>query len=177
MQMAGAVHCALVVQVFTHVNVVVSQRPGAQFATAGTTHIPVPLQVPGGVRVEVVGQLAAAHCEPAGYRAHWPAAHCPVVPHELIGWVAHLPCGSGPLATLVQVPADAVRLHAVQAASQAVEQQTPCAQIADSHSGPAEQAAPKGLRPQLFAIFSPHMNGAMHSALVVQALKHLFALQ
>ena len=65
-QVAGAVHCALLVQVFTQVSEVVSHRPGAQLALVGVTHMPVPLHVEGGVRVDVVGQAAGAHCVPNG---------------------------------------------------------------------------------------------------------------
>ncbi len=70
MQVAGAVHWALVVHVLLQFRVVVSQRPGAQLAMPGVTQVPVPLHAEGGVRVEAVGQLGAAHCVPAAKRAH-----------------------------------------------------------------------------------------------------------
>jgi hypothetical protein len=69
-QVAGAVHWALVVHVFTQASVALSHRPGAQFAFAGVMHMPVPLHDAGGVRVEAVGQIAGAHCVPAAYLAH-----------------------------------------------------------------------------------------------------------
>lgn len=46
------------------------------------------------------------------------------------------------------------------------------------HSLADEQAAPFGLRPQLLMTpFMPQMLGAMHWALVVQAVKQRLALQ
>jgi hypothetical protein len=178
-QVAGGVHCAFVVHVFTQVSVVASHRPGAQFAFAGVTHIPVPLHIAGGVRVDAVGQVAGAHCVPAAYRAHCPAAHWPVVPQVAIACAAHMPCGSGPLATLVHVPIDPFRLQAVQAAPQAVVQQTPWAQMLVAHSAPVEQEAPGGFNPQLLIMpFMPQKAGEMHSTLLaVHAVKHLVALQ
>jgi hypothetical protein len=60
----------------------------------------------------------------------------------------------------------------------ALLQQTPWAQNMLAHSGPAEQAAPSGLRPQLLIIpFMPQMFGETHWALVVQDPKHFVALQ
>ena len=89
-----------------------------------------------------------------------------------------MPWGSGPLATLVQVPMLLVRLQAWQGWLQALLQQTPWAQIEVEHSLPVEQEAPGGLSPQLLImLFMPQMLGAMHSALVLQAEKHLLALQ
>jgi hypothetical protein len=79
-QVAGAVHCALVVQVLLHVSVVASQRPGAQLVFAGVVHVPLPLHVDGGTRVEAFMQLGARHWVPEAQRAHCPAAHWPVVP-------------------------------------------------------------------------------------------------
>jgi hypothetical protein len=176
---AGAVHCALVVHVFRQVSVVVSQRPGAQLAFAGVTHMPVPLHVAGGVRVDAVGQLAAAHWVPEAYRAHWPAAHWPVVPQVVATCAAHMPCGSGPVATLVQVPLLLARLQAWQGKLQALLQHTPWAQVDVVHSVPTEQEAPGGFRPQLLIMpFMPQMLGGMHSTPVaLQAVKHLLALQ
>jgi len=74
-QVAGAVHIALVVQLFTQVRVAESQRPGAQFAVAGVGQLPLPSHVEGGRRVEAVRHAAARHCVPAGYRAQAPPAH------------------------------------------------------------------------------------------------------
>ena len=74
-QVAGAVHCALVVQVLLQVKVVASQRPGTQLVTAGVTQVPVPLHSDGGVRVDTVAQAGARHWVLVLQRAHWPAAH------------------------------------------------------------------------------------------------------
>jgi hypothetical protein len=69
------VHCAFVVQVLLQVNVVASQRPGAQLATAGVTHSPEPLHSDGGVLVDVVAQAGGMHWVLVPQRAHCPAAH------------------------------------------------------------------------------------------------------
>jgi hypothetical protein len=122
------VHCAFVVQVLLHVKVVVSQRPGAQPATAGVTHIPVPLHIDGGVLVDAVAQAGGIHWVVVPQRAHCPAAHCPVVPQVDWACTAHMPCGSAPLATLLQMPFVVGRLQAWQAVLHALLQQTPCAQ-------------------------------------------------
>lgn len=177
-QLAGAVHWALVVQVLLQFRVVVSQRPGAQLVTAGVTQVPVPLHVEGAVLVEAVGQLGAAHWVPAGWRAHWPAAHWPVVPQVDAACTAHRLCGSGPVFTLLQVPAVPFRLQARQAVLHALLQQTPSAQNMLPHSALAPQGAPSGLRPQLLIMpFMPHVFGAMHWALVVHDPKQTLALQ
>ena len=56
--------------------------------------------------------------------------------------------GSGLFAgTLVQVPIVPDSAHDRHALAQAVAQQTPCAQLPDMHSAPAEQNAPFGFRP------------------------------
>ena len=171
-------HCALVVQVLLQVSDVASQRPGAQFAFPGVTQVPVPLQVDGGCRVDAVGQLAATHCVPDARTAHCPAAHWPVVPQVACAWTAHMPCGSAPLFTLVQMPFVAGKLQAWQAVLHALLQQTPCAQKLLRHSLPAEHVAPGGLRPQLLIIpFMPQTRGDTHWASVVHELKHLVALQ
>jgi hypothetical protein len=177
---AGAVHwlAAPTVQVFTQVSVVASQRPGAQFATAGVLHVPVPLQVEGGRRVEAVGHAAGRHWVPAAWNAQAPPAHWPVVPQLVAAVVGHRPPGSAPEFTLVQLPTVPARLQALQAAVQAALQHTPCAQKVLLHSAPAEHEAPFGFKPQLLIIpFMPQMFGVMHWALVVQAVKHLLALQ
>jgi hypothetical protein len=173
---AGAVQSALVVQVFTQAPPV--QRPGAQLVVAEGTQVPPPLHIPAGVRVDVVGQLAAVHCVPAAHREQLPFEHRPVVPQVVCAWTAHLPCGSTPPATLVQLPVVPARLQAWHALLHELLQQTPWAQKPLAHSIPAEQAPPFGFRPQLLIIpFIPQMFGAMQSALVVQAAKHLVALQ
>lgn len=167
---------ALVVQVFTQAPAV--QRPGAQLVVAEGTQVPPPLHMPAGVRVEAVGQLAAIHCVPAPQREQLPFEHSPVVPQVVAAVTAHLPCGSTPPLILVQLPVVPARLQAWQALLQELLQQTPWAQNPLAHSVAAEQAPPLGFRPQLLIIpFMPQMLGVMQSALVVQALKHLVALQ
>ena len=102
----------------------------------------------------------------------------PVVPQVLWAWTAHLPCGSAPLCTSVQVPAEPRRLQAVQAPVQAVSQHLPWAQCVLPHSLLAEQSAPIGFGPhELMFPFWPQVLGGMHWLSVVQAPKHLLALQ
>jgi hypothetical protein len=175
---AGGVHWLAppTMHVFTQVNVVMSQRPGAQLVTAGVLHVPMPLQVEGGFRVEVVGHAAGMHWVPEGWKAQAPLAHCPVVPQLVAAVVAQRP--SAPELMLLQLPTVPARLQALQAAVQAALQQTPCAQKLLLHSLAAEHEAPFGFRPQLLIMpFMPQMFGVMHWALVVQAVKHLLALQ
>jgi hypothetical protein len=60
----------------------------------------------------------------------------------------HIAAGSGsPVGTAVHRPIDPVTAHDRHEPSQAVAQQTPCAQWADWHSAPPEQKAPFGLSP------------------------------
>lgn len=177
---AGEVHwggvVVAVVQLLVQFNVVVSHLPGAQLVFAGVTHVPVPLQAEGGRRVDAVGQAAGKHWVPDGWKAHAPPAHCPVVPQELAAVEAQRP--SPPELMLLQTPTEPARLHALQAAVQAALQQTPWAQKLLLHSFPAEHVAPFGFRPQLLIMpFMPQMLGAMHWALVVQAVKQRLALQ
>ena len=176
--MAGAVHwlAAPTVQVFTQLDVAISQRPGAQLVTAGVLHVPEPLHVDGGFRVEAVGQAAGMHCVPAGWKAHAPLVHCPVVPQVPAAVVWQRP--SAPELMFVQLPTLPAWLQALHAAVQAALQHTPCAQKLLVHSLAAEHEAPFGFKPQLLIMpFMPQMFGMMHWALVVHAVKHLFALQ
>ena len=71
-----------------------------------------------------------------------------MVPHVAGAVTGQRPPGSTPLATLEQLPTVPARLHARQAAVQALLQQTPCAQKVLAHSVPAEQVAPFGFKPQ-----------------------------
>jgi hypothetical protein len=58
--------------------------------------------------------------------------------------------------------------HDLQAPSQAVSQQTPCAQNVLRHSAPDEHDAPGSFSPHEFVA---HVNGVKHWLLLVQALK------
>jgi len=87
----------------------------------------------------------------------------PVVPQVLCAWTVHLPCGSEPLCTSVQVPAELARLHAVQAPVQALLQHLPWAQCRLAHSLSAEQSAAIGFGPhELMFPFWPQVLGGMH---------------
>jgi hypothetical protein len=83
--------------------------------------------------------------------------------------------GSGLFAgTLVQAPIAPDSAHDLQAVAQAVAQQTPCAQLADTHSVPAEQKAPFGFRPQELPVQTlPEEQFAS----IAQLPKHLVPLQ
>jgi hypothetical protein len=176
---AGEVHwggvVVAVVQLFVQFNVVVSQRPGAQFVFAGVTQVPVPLHAEGGRRVDAVGHAAGRHCVPDGWKAQAPPAHWPVVPQDVAA--VEVQRLSAPELMLLQTPTEPARLQALQAAVQAALQQTPWAQKLLLHSFPAEHVAPFGFRPQLLIMpFMPQMLGEMHWALVVHASKHRLAL-
>ena len=61
--------------------------------------------------------------------------------------------GSGcPSGTLVQMPIDAGSAHDLHALAQAVAQQTPCAQLPDSHSRLSAQKAPFSLSPHELSV-------------------------
>jgi len=102
----------------------------------------------------------------------------PVVPQPLCAVAMQMPCGSAPLCTSLQVPAEPGRLQAVQAPVQALSQHLPCAQWVLEHSLSLEQSAPRGFGPQeLMFPFMPQLFGGMHCSLLVQAPKHLVELQ
>jgi hypothetical protein len=101
-----------------------------------------------------------------------------VVPQ--VDWVcaAHMPCGSAPLATLLQIPFVLGRLQAWHAVLHALLQQTPWAQNPLKHALPLEQGRPGPMRPQLLITPSmPQIFGLTHWAFVVHDPKHLVALQ
>jgi hypothetical protein len=74
---------------------------------------------------------------------------------------------------LVQTPAVPGSAHDLQAAVQAVPQQTPWAQIVEAHSVPSEQLAPLIFLPQELTL---HTLGVTQFAAVVQASKHFWPL-
>lgn len=101
-----------------------------------------------------------------------------MVPQVDAACTAQIPLGSGPLGTLVHVPAVPARSQAWHAPVQAPLQQIPCAQKLLRHWLPIEQGAPLGARPQLLMTPPiPQMFGGTHIASVVQAVKHLVPLQ
>jgi hypothetical protein len=72
-----------------------------------------------------------------------------VVPQVFAGVTTQMSCGSGALsATVVHVPAVAVRLQAMHASVHRLSQHTPWAQKPETQSAPTLQFAPRGLRPQ-----------------------------
>jgi len=109
----------------------------------GGTHA-LPSHVGAGVsKPAVAAQVGVPQGVPLSYVAHAPPRQIPVVPHVEGAVVAHLPCGSGELSvTRVQVPAVAVRLHAMHALVHALAQQTPWAQMPDLHSSFWLQSVP-----------------------------------
>jgi len=128
----------------------VPQRNGKHEVAAGVEQVPAPSQIAPGVNVVVfVGQVAGRQGVPWAYRWHAPAWHLPLRPQVSAPASRQVPVGSGcPSGTLVQMPIDAVSAHDLQALAQPLEQQTPCAQLPDSHSRLSAQKAPFGLRPQ-----------------------------
>jgi hypothetical protein len=120
-------------------------------------------------------QAAAAHCVPLTYDRQPPLpSHVPSVPQLAAPWSLHWFSGSWPAGTVEQVPPVPVSAHDMQLPAHAVLQQTPCAQKPLLHSGPAAQAAPSGLRPQLDAVQTLPV---VQSALVEQLAWQLPPLQ
>lgn len=174
-QVAGAVHWVSLLHTLVQALAVASQRPGAHEVGVGVTQVPAPSHLAAGFWVLAVGQLAPAHWLPAANFAHCPATQDPVVPQLEAGRTGHRPFGSGPEATLAQVPWDPFRLQAWQAPVQVELQQNPDTQCPCRHCVSAEQEAP--------SFDSPHelptheLGGEMHCTLVRQVVKHLVPLQ
>jgi hypothetical protein len=173
-QVAGGVHWVSAVQMLVQDSAVVSHRPGAHEAVAGVTQVPAPSHLATGFCVPAVGQLAAAHWLLAGHFAHCPAVHAPVVPQLDTGWTAHRPCGSTPLAMLLQVPTEPARLQAWQAPVQTELQQIPDTQWLCRHWVSAEQEAPSGDSPQ--RLFTHELGGEMHWTFDTHWVPHLVPL-
>jgi hypothetical protein len=98
-------------------------------------------------------QVAAAQEVPLTWRRQPPPpSQNPSLPQVLGSLAVHWFSGSCPAGTVEQVPPVPVSAQDMQLPAQAVRQQTPWAQNPLLHSGPAAQAAPSGLRPQLCAV-------------------------
>jgi hypothetical protein len=93
------------------------------------------------------GQLAFWQAVPCWYFSQAPAWHLPSVPQLMLPLSEQSVAGSGPEATAVHCPIEPVIAQEWHAPLQAVAQQTPCAQICEAHSEPAEQNAPSGFGP------------------------------
>jgi hypothetical protein len=90
----------------------------------------------------------------------------PFVPHDDGLCTVHVPAGSGALAaTFTHWPMAPVIAHDLQAALQALEQQTPWAQNPDAHSLSLEQKAPMSFLPHELPT---QVLGTTHWALVSQ---------
>jgi hypothetical protein len=86
-----------------------------------------------------------------------------------------VPVGSGcPSGTFVQTPIDVGSAHDLQALAQPVAQQTPWAQLPDTHSRRSAQNAPFSLSPHEFSL---QTFPATQFASVVQATKQRAPLQ
>ena len=134
----------------TAVQVVPLQAKGAQVCVVAGLQTPAPSQVRASVAVVVpFGQAGPAHCVPAGKSWQAPAPlQKPVVPQVAAPWAVHCPVGSVPPAGIgEQVPALAGSAQDMHFDPQAVEQQTPWAQMPVPHSVPPAQTAPGGLSP------------------------------
>ena len=84
----------------------------------------------------------------------------PSVPQLVAGVTAHIAFGSTtPAVTFVQVPTEPPTVQLRQLPPQASLQQTPSAQIPETHSGPEPQAPPLGFLPQMLLW---HWLGGMH---------------
>jgi hypothetical protein len=93
----------------------------------------------------------------------------PSRPHVMAPASAHSMAGSCPAGTLVQVPALPESAHDLHVPEQAIEQQTPCAQIPELHSTPSPQVAPSGFLPQLPIT---HVLGATQLRSMVHVVRH-----
>jgi hypothetical protein len=144
---------------------------GKQELGAGVTQTPAPSHDDAGVSVmPLAGQLAAPHGVPGAYSWQAPAAHLPFVP-QVPGLSTQVCDGSGLLAgTLVQSPSEFDSAHDLQAVAQAVEQQTPWAQLFEAHSLRSEQKAPIGFSPH--ELPTQNFPGAQLAS-AVQTPKHL----
>jgi len=115
------------------------------------TQVPAPSQREGGVSAEDGGppgsHFPGLQTVVFEYRAHWPAAHMPVVPQVLWAVAMQIPWGSAPLCTSLQVPSEPARSQALHAPVQALSQHLPWAQWVLEHSLSLEQSAPRGLGP------------------------------
>jgi len=129
-----------------------------------------------GAKAKAVDCASDDSGEPAVIGGRWqaPAAHLPFVSH-VPGRSMQICAGSALLVgTLVHAPIVPVRAHDLHAVAQAVAQQTPCAQLLDMHSPPAEQKAPFGFRPHELPVQT--LPGEQFAS-AAQAPKHLLPLQ
>jgi hypothetical protein len=116
-------------------------------------------------------QLSVPHTVPEAYFSQAPEpSHVPSPPQVIIPSSVHCMSGSWPAGTLVQVPALDGSAHDLQLPVQAVEQQTPCAQVPELHSTSLPQVAPTGFLPQLPWLLQ--VLGAMQSVSSPQVVLH-----
>jgi hypothetical protein len=98
-----------------------------------------------------------------------------LVPQVLLPRSTQVCDGSGvPVGTFAQAPIDPDSAHERHELAQALEQQTPCAQLVDTHSSPFEQNAPLGFLPHELP---RHKLPAEQFASTAQAPKHWLPLQ
>ena len=173
MQTFGGAQSASLAQVDLHI--ATPHLNGKQELAAGVTHVPAPSQVDAGVSViPLAGQVAAPQGVPCAYSWQAPAAHLPFVAQVPV-MLMQVWAGSGLFTgTLVQVPIVPDSAHDRHALAQAVAQQTPCAQLPDMHSPPAEQNAPGGFNPHELPM---HTLPGEQFASRAHAPKHLLPLQ
>jgi hypothetical protein len=147
------------------------QANGKQEVAGGVMQVPEPSHLDSRVCVVVpTGQLAPAHGVPSVCFWQAPASHFPLVSQLDGSRSTHVWVGSGhPLGTFVQMPIVPDSAQDRHALAQVVAQQTPCAQVPDTHSGPLEQNAPFGFLPQEFP--RQTLPGEQFASLV-QAPKH-----
>src|SRR5512134_2500425 len=79
---------------------------GLQLLFETVWHVPVPLQVRAGVKVDAE-QAGATHCVPVTYNRHAPAPlHVPSLPQLMEPASVHWLSGSAPAGTLAHVPSE-----------------------------------------------------------------------
>jgi hypothetical protein len=168
-QTAGARQSASAAQLA--LQAVAPQRNGPQSVAGAEMQLPAPSHVAPGMYVEPpAGQLGAWQVVPRAYSWQAPApSHRPSAPQLATEVLEQMLLGSGvPVGTAVHVPRLLGSAHDTHGPAHAVAQQTPCAQVPDAHSVPAEQYAPLFFSPQELPL---QMLGAKHWALSVHAPK------
>jgi hypothetical protein len=128
--------------------------------------LPLPLQVAAGVATPAAHE-ASRQGVPEGWLRQAPAPlQVPSVPQLVAGVTMHMPLGSAtPEGTLVQVPTEPPTVQLRQPPAQASLQQTPSAQMPETHSGPALQEVPLPFLPQMLLW---HWLGGTHWLLASQ---------
>jgi hypothetical protein len=163
-------------QVVRHAPVPAPQRNGLQLVEC-CAHVPVPLQKPTGINVELVHD-DCPHDVVVGAFAQLPApSHAPVNPQG--GAATQRACGSAAASgTALQAPARPVTLQAWQVPQEGAEQHTPSTQkLPVRHSSLVPHAWPRRFLPPQRFVPRSQMFGAAQLASETQVVSHVEPLQ